>query len=205
MYNVIGTNNPEYLLADPVGAEVIAISMEPGNGIISRGTIVYLKANGMYAPAAAAQADGTKYLAVLDETVNTSADMAVGDVARAYRAGRLIAGKVTLESGADVTAAVALILRKQGITLDHMDILAPDHDNFKYTITYKANSGTGADVLAYADIGAAYTIADNTFTPPAGKQFDKWNTKADGQGTDYAAAATYTANADLTLYAIWKD
>ena len=35
------------------------------------------------------------------------------------------------------------------------------------------------------------------------ESFSKWNTKADGSGTDYAAAASYTADADLTLYAVW--
>lgn len=37
MYEVIGTNNPEYLLADPQGADIIAIPCEPGNGVVKRG------------------------------------------------------------------------------------------------------------------------------------------------------------------------
>ena len=36
-----------------------------------------------------------------------------------------------------------------------------------------------------------------------GYVFQGWNTKADGTGTEYAANANYTANADLTLFAIW--
>ena len=32
-----------------------------------------------------------------------------------------------------------------------------------------------------------------------------WNTKPDGSGTSYMLASSYTANADLTLYAMWSD
>jgi hypothetical protein len=107
MYEVIGTNNPEYLLADPQGADVIAIPVEPGNGVIARGTVMYRKTTGLYAPAAAGQATVSNYLAVLDESVNSNANMVVAEDARAYRAGRLIAKKVTLAAGAAVTAAIA--------------------------------------------------------------------------------------------------
>ena len=203
MYQVIGTSNFDPLLFDPQGADVIAIPMEPGNGTVERGTVVYKKANGMYAAAAAAQAVSTNYLAVLDETVDTNEDMAVAKDAKAYRAGRFIDGKVKLASGAALTAAIKLVLRQQGIVFGQMDTTAPEFANARQVITYKANGGTGADVLAYADDGSAYTIAANAFTPPAGKTFSKWNTKADGTGTNYAPAASYTANADLTLYAIW--
>ena len=56
--------------------------------------------------------------------------------------------------------------------------------------------------------GSTYTVLNNSdsklgFTAPAGKTFSKWNTKADGTGTDYAAAATYSVTADLKLYAVW--
>jgi hypothetical protein len=88
---------------------------------------------------------------------------------------------------------------------DQADFTADDLDNAEAVITYKANGGTGGDVTAYADKGSTYTVADSTFTPPAGKKFSKWNTKANGTGTDYAAAASYTASADLTLYAVWVD
>ena len=203
MFEVIGTENPNYLLHDPQGAEVVAIPCAPGNGTIQRGTVMYKKTGGMYAPAAAAQATGSYDLVVLDEEVNTSANMLVAEDARAYRAGRLIAGKVTLAAGAALTAAAALALRLQGIVFDWMDAAGSDFDNTRVTITYKANGGTGDDVVAYADHGSAYAIAANTFAPPDGVTFSKWNTKADGTGIDYAAAASYTADAALTLYAVW--
>jgi hypothetical protein len=203
MYEVIGTNNPEYLLADPQGADIIAIPVEPGNGTIARGTVMYRKSTGLFAPAASGNATSSNFLVVLDESVNSSANMVIAEVARAFRAGRLIAGKVTLAAGADVTAAIALVLRQQGIVLDQATMTAAEFDNSEVVVTYKANGGTGNDVVAYVDRGSTYTIAANSFTAPQGKSFSKWNTKAAGTGTDYNASASYTANADLTLYAIW--
>lgn len=120
MYEVIGTNNPEYLLADPNGADLIAIPCKPGNGKITRGTIMYRGSDGMYLPATAAEAVDTNDLVVLDENVDTDANASIAEDARAYRAGRLIAGKVTLKDGAELTAAVQLALRKQGIVFDQM-------------------------------------------------------------------------------------
>ena len=66
-----------------------------------------------------------------------------------------------------------------------------------YTVTYKANGGTGDDVV----VTPATTIADNTFTAPSGKAFIGWNTASDGTGDDWAIGATVTS--DLTLYAQW--
>lgn len=36
-----------------------------------------------------------------------------------------------------------------------------------------------------------------------GFTFSKWNTKSDGTGTNYNSGASYSTDADLTLYAIW--
>ena len=120
LYEVIGTNNPEYLLADPNGADLIAIPCKPGNGKINRGTVMYRGTDGMWMPASAAEAVDTNMLAVLDESVDTTASATVAEDARAFRAGRLIAGKVTLKDGAEMSAAVQLALRKQGIVFDQM-------------------------------------------------------------------------------------
>ena len=120
LYEVIGTNNPEYLLADPNGADLIAIPCKPGNGKINRGTVMYRGADGMWLPASSAEAVDTNMLAVLDESVDTMASATIAEDARAFRAGRLIAGKVTLKDGAELTAAVQLALRKQGIVFDQM-------------------------------------------------------------------------------------
>lgn len=120
LYGVIGNKQPDYLLHDPNGADKIAIPCKPGNGIIARGTIMYRGEDGMYLPAEAAQAIDTNSLVVLDETVDTDANANIAEDAAAYRAGRMIDGRVTLKGGAELTDAIKLVLRKQNITFGQM-------------------------------------------------------------------------------------
>lgn len=218
MYEVIGTNTPAYLLADPQGADVIAVPVEPGNGEIKRGTLLYRKDSGLYAPAATSQMSTSYNLVVLNADVDTGASVAAGTVAEdvpAYRAGRFIDGTVLYYNSSasayqKVTAAHKLALRQFGIVFD-TDENAGTFDNGSYTITYVANNNADPaepDVSEAKLAGASYTILNNSdsklsFTAPASKSFSKWNTKADGTGTDYAAAATYSTDADLKLYAVW--
>lgn len=118
MYATIGKWEPEYLLSDPQGASVIAIPCTPGNGTLQRGQIMKREANGMYAPAAAADIVNTNHLVVLDEVVDTAANAEIAADARAYRAGRMIESKLLLAGGETLTAAHKLVLRQQGILTD---------------------------------------------------------------------------------------
>jgi len=183
---------------------VIAISCEPGNGRVPRGMVMCRQASGMYAPAASADIASDNTLVVLDEAVDTSGNLLVAEDARAYRAGRLFASKILLADDQPLTADNMLVLRQQGILLDHLADDAPELVNHFVPIVYQANGGVGLPVTEMALAGSTYAVADNTFTAPADKEFDKWNTKADGTGTDYEAEDVYPAAAGLTLFAIWK-
>ncbi|MBR1558412.1 MAG: InlB B-repeat-containing protein [Prevotella sp.] len=68
-----------------------------------------------------------------------------------------------------------------------------------FTVTYKANGGTGDDI----EDSEASKVAENTFTAPSGKAFAGWNTKDDGTGDSYAVGDDVTEN--LTLYAQWAN
>ena len=217
LYGTIGTSTPEHLLADPMNGHPIAIPMEPGNGELKRGMLVYRKANGMWAPAGTSQISTSYMLAVLNEAIDTGASVSAGAVAEnaaAYQTGRFIDGKVTYDNSGTptaVTAAHKVVLALMGIHFDQSMESAPEFDNGSYTITYKANNSADPaepDVKDYKLAGASYTVLNNSaenlgFTAPETKSFSKWNTKANGSGTDYAAAATYSTDADLTLYAVW--
>lgn len=126
LYEVIGTRNYDQLLADPQGADVIAIPCKPGNGTVKRGTVMYREASGLYSPAASAQIVSTNQLVVLNEDVDTgsapaSGETAVAKDAAAYRAGRFVSGRVKLAADAALTDAHKVILRLQNIVFDQME------------------------------------------------------------------------------------
>ena len=71
-----------------------------------------------------------------------------------------------------------------------------------WTVSYNANGGTGAPSSQTKTYGTALTLS-TTKPTRTGYTFKNWNTAKDGSGTSYAAGASYTGNAALTLYAQW--
>lgn len=71
-----------------------------------------------------------------------------------------------------------------------------------YAVTYNANGGTGAPSAQTKVYNANLTLS-TTKPTRTNYVFKHWNTKADGTGTAYNPGATYSTNANLTLYAIW--
>ena len=69
-----------------------------------------------------------------------------------------------------------------------------------YTVSYNANGGTGAPNSQTKTQNVTLTLS-TTKPTRTGYTFSKWNTKADGSGTNYNPGASYTSNAALTLYA----
>ena len=72
-----------------------------------------------------------------------------------------------------------------------------------FTITYNANSGSGAPSDQSKVQGDTITLSTNKPTK-TGNTFTGWNTSSGGSGTSYAAGATYSADSSITLYAQWK-
>lgn len=207
LYEVIGTSNRKNLLADPKGADPIAVPVKPNAAAIKAGALLYRNSSGLYEPIATGSVATDVDMVVLGEDLPINSGTVAED-ALAYRAGTFVDGVVTVTGATSLTAAQKLILRKQGIVFDVNDKAAGFSS--AYTVTYKANGGTGADKVVSEVAGATHTVLGNgesgtNFTAPAGKQFSKWNTKADGSGTDKAAAATITMSADVVLFAVWAN
>lgn len=82
-------------------------------------------------------------------------------------------------------------------------------DDPQYHVSYNGNGATSGtapvDSNGYA-AGSTVTVLGNTGSlAKTSKTFSGWNTAADGNGTDYAVAATLTISEDITLYAKWAD
>ena len=73
----------------------------------------------------------------------------------------------------------------------------------QFTVSFEANGGTGEMSPADVDADAEYTVPGSTFTAPAGKVFDSWNTAADGTGTKYMPQDAPTIHENMTLFAQW--
>ena len=206
IFNVIGSKTYKNLLADPKGADLITVPVYPNAAALAAGSLLTRNSAGLWEPIASANIADNVELVVLMEDLPVN-DTAIATDAAAARAGCFIDGVVKESAGNAPTAAQKLILRKQGI------VFKPDSEvgafANSYTVTYKANGGTGDDVVKTEIAGATHTVLANGgaggtgFTAPAGKTFSKWNTAADGSGTDKAAASTITMTADVVLYAVW--
>ena len=89
------------------------------------------------------------------------------------------------------------------ITLTASDILYAVWKINTYTVSYNANGGSGAPASQTKNYGKTLTLS-TTKPTRTGHTFLRWNTKADGSGTNYSPGGSYTANASVTLYAQWQ-
>lgn len=71
-----------------------------------------------------------------------------------------------------------------------------------YTVKYNANGGSGAPSNQTKWYGTTLTLS-STKPTRTGYTFKGWGTSASATTVSYAAGASYTANAAVTLYAIW--
>jgi len=77
-----------------------------------------------------------------------------------------------------------------------------EESSITYTVTYNANDGTGAPMAQTKKHNIALTLS--TVIPTrTGYTFTGWNTDVESDGMSYASGASYTANANVTLYAQW--
>lgn len=72
-----------------------------------------------------------------------------------------------------------------------------------YTVTYNANGGSGAPANQTKTYGKTLTLS-STKPTRTNYNFKGWGTSASATTVSYAAGASYTANAAITLYAIWE-
>lgn len=113
------------------------------------------------------------------------------------RTGYTFKGWATSSTGAVAYAAGGTYKNNASVTLYAVWQIV------SYSITYDANGGTGAPSAQSKNYGASVKLSSSK-PSRTGYNFTGWNTQAGGGGTSYAAGATYSANANLKLYAQWS-
>ena len=178
LFGTIGQSDVKDLLATG-NSRPVAVSLEPGSVTLPAGALIYRKASGLYALAAAAQISASYNLLVLanDADISTSAGIAIA--AKAYESGCFKAGTVKKADGNGgyeaVSAAEAIVLREFGITFAPFDDWSADDvevDNrvaLSVTVTAGSNGSATAD-KATAKKGEIVTL---TITPSSGYVVDE--------------------------------
>jgi uncharacterized repeat protein (TIGR02543 family) len=131
----------------------------------------------------------------------------LGNTGGLVRTGYTFSGWNTLANGAGTTYTQA-----QTFTMDtaNVTLYALWTANPTYTVTYNGNGNTGgivpADSTNYQQ-GQTVTVLGNTGgLVRTGYTFSDWNTLANGAGTTYTQAQTFTmGTANVTLYAKWTN
>ena len=73
-----------------------------------------------------------------------------------------------------------------------------------YTVSYNANGGTGAPSAQTKTYGVDLTLSTTTPTR-SGYTFLGWSESSTATSSTYSAGGSYTSNASITLYAVWKE
>jgi uncharacterized repeat protein (TIGR02543 family) len=134
-------------------------------------------------------------------TVGTAATLGVGST---FIGHLLSVAAITAKTGALISGQ--LMSRDAAVTLDSNLIV---NDNCATAaVNYHGNTSTGGavpvDGLSPYALASTVTVLGNTgVLVKTGNTFAGWNTAANGSGTSYAPAATFSIAADVDLYAQW--
>jgi len=112
------------------------------------------------------------------------------------RSGCIFKGWATSSIGSVVYAPGASYTANADVTLYAV------WESDTYTVSYNANDGSGAPSSQTKIHGEALTLS-STVPARSGYTFKGWATSVAGS-VAYAPGASYTANADVTLYAVWE-
>ena len=179
---------PSYLLADNEYTDQIAVSVEPGHGVIPAGAVLYRKASSdLYAPAAAANIIAANDLVVLAANCDTTTSTTRAMPAKVYTNAHFIEGYVLVFDGSSeygpVTQTQAAILRGQNIELRPMydrsaDSVTPSDNTGTVSVTVTNDGhGTGAASPASGTYGTEVTL---TATPASNYELDYWEVVSGG-------------------------
>ncbi len=128
---------------------------------------------------------------------NTSESRAAVTLPNCTRTNYVFKGWYTAESGGTYIGKNGTSYTPTGNITLHAQWYAP------YTVSYNANGGSGAPGNQVKVYNTNLTLS-STKPTRSGYSFVRWNTNTSDTGTAYNPGATYSSNANLTLYAIWN-
>lgn len=179
LFGTLGQSEVKDLLATSQNTRAVAVSLEPGSAVIPYGTLIYRKSSGLYAPAAAAQIDGSYNLLVLKDDADVTENAGIAIAAAAYESGCFKAGTVKKADGNGgyeaVSAAEAIVLRTFGITFAPFDDWREDDveiDN-REALSITVTAGTGGTATADKQTAKKGETVTLTITPGSGKELDE--------------------------------
>lgn len=183
-----------------ISVSVTNTSMDPGSAIYAY-TLSYV------ASSAASTSVSKAYTFSIGSTQVKSGSFDVNGKVGTYTicSGTFSAARSTSAYLLTFSASLALELTWSGSYIgtvyDSATVTVPAAST--YTISYNANGGNGAPSSQSKTHGVSITLS-STKPTRTGYSFQGWGTSASDTSVDYAAGATYSANASITLYAIWK-
>lgn len=74
----------------------------------------------------------------------------------------------------------------------------------EYYINYNCNGGSGIISSEIKEAGKSAVLNDGASCSKANARLVRWNTAADGSGTNYELGTQYDKDADLQLFAVWE-
>lgn len=101
------------------------------------------------------------------------------------------------------TATSATYAAGSSYTANASDVLYAVWKANTYTVKYNANGGSGAPASQTKTYGKTLTLS-STKPKRTNYTFKGWATSASSTSVAYAAGASYTKNAAITLYAVWE-
>jgi uncharacterized repeat protein (TIGR02543 family) len=112
----------------------------------------------------------------------------------------LLTGSAAINAGTNAYNSLGMDV-KGGRRIDN--VVDKGAFEFGYSLEFDANTGAGTMAAQLIATGVTAAITTNSFTK-TGYVFDGWNTAADGTGTLYLDAESYTmGSSSLLLYAQW--
>jgi uncharacterized repeat protein (TIGR02543 family) len=119
-------------------------------------------------------------------------------------AGTYMLAVLVNKSGLNTGVSEAIHIKPEFTTAYTKDFVENDLLLAQYTVTFNANGASGTTPTAQTiGSGSSITLPDGSGLSKTGYTFDGWNTKADGTGTNYNGATSYTVTNNVTLYAKW--